>query len=61
MHTIVNGIEHQGLGKSSQMLLGVVSWAVVVSPPQLGLWGRLLKENLGRIIRVNIPEHIQQQ
>jgi hypothetical protein len=55
-------IEHQGLLQSSQMLLvSIISWSVVVPPPQLGLWRRLLKENLGRIIRVNIPAHIKQQ
>jgi hypothetical protein len=27
---------------------------VVVSPPELGFWSRLLKEDRGRIIRVNI-------
>jgi hypothetical protein len=30
---------------------------MVVSPPQLGFWCRLLKEDLGRIIWINIPIH----
>jgi hypothetical protein len=34
---------------------------MVVSPPQLGFCSRLLKENLGRIIRINIPVNIKRQ
>ena len=59
MHTIVDWAWE--FRQSSQMSLRVISWAVVVPPPELGFWRRLLKEDLGRIIRVNIPAHIHQQ
>lgn len=51
-------IEHE-FCQSNQALIRI-SWAAVVSPPQLGFWRRLLKENLGRIIWVNVPVHVYQ-
>jgi len=45
-------IEHE-FCQSSQALI-CISWAVVVPPPQLRFWRRLLKEDLGRIVWVNI-------
>ena len=32
---------------------------MVVSPPQLGFCSRLLKENLGRIIWINVPVNVK--
>jgi hypothetical protein len=43
--------------QSSQTLVCVVRGPMVVSPPQLGFRCRLLKEDLGRIIWINIPIH----